>query len=345
MPRNDHELDYPFPDPPEPGQLITITDGVRWLRMPLPFALQHINLWLLEDGDAHAIVDTGVSSDQTQALWDEIIDGEPVNGRLSRVIVTHMHPDHVGMAGWLCDQYDLALSMTRAEYLMCRVLAADTGRAAPDEGIAFYRAAGFDDDAIGRYRQRFGGFGKAVSALPDSFHRLREGDRLDIGALQWRVITTSGHCPEHASLYCEAQNLLIAGDQLLPTISSNVSVWPTEPTADPLADWLASCRRLRDELPENVLVLPSHGKPFRGAHARLDALIEEHEQGLEKLLELCASPKRVLDTFPALFKGRISDGNLIMATGEAQAHLNYLVQRDALSVDRDATGVDWYRLA
>jgi glyoxylase-like metal-dependent hydrolase (beta-lactamase superfamily II) len=345
MPRDAPDFDYPFANAPAPGELVDIDDGVRWLRMPLPFVLQHINLWLLEDAGGHAIVDTGVSSDETQELWDRIIDAPPVDGRLSRVIVTHMHPDHVGMAGWLCDQYDLDLSMTRAEYLMCRVLAADTGRAAPDEGIAFYRAAGFDDDAIGRYRQRFGGFGKAVSALPDSFHRLREGDRLDIGALQWRIITTSGHCPEHASLYCESKNLLIAGDQLLPTISSNVSVWPTEPEADPLADWLAACRRLRQELPEDVLVLPSHGKPFRNAHERLDALIDEHEQGLDKLVELCESPKRVVDTFPALFRARISDGNLIMATGEARAHLNYLVQRDQVVVERDPSGVDWYRRA
>ena len=179
--------------------------------------------------------------------------------------------------------------------------------------------------------------------MPQAYHRLRDGDVLDIGERAWRIVTTSGHCPEHASLYCEADGLFIAGDQLLPTISSNVSVWPTEPEADPLGAWLDSCRRLQELLDDRVLVLPSHGKPFRGAPGRLQALIDEHEDNLDALIALCRRPQRALDTFDALFKSRITDGNLIMATGEAVAHLNYLVQRGRIARDTDDSGVHWYR--
>ena len=342
MPPHAEYLRYPDIDRPGPGDLIEIIPGVSWLRMPLPFMLNHINLWLLDDGDDVAIVDTGLPSKETHALWRGHLGDRPGTRNVSRVIVTHMHPDHTGNAGWLCKHYDAPLFMSRAEYLMCRVLAANTGKPAPAAGIDFYRGAGFDDDAMARYEKNFGGFGRAVYPMPDSFHRLQDRQLLTIGENEWRVITTSGHCPEHASLYCAEKNILIAGDQLLPTISSNVSVWPTEPDADPLGFWLDSCRKLLVEVPEDVLVLPAHGKPFRGGHDRLRALIAEHEEGLDKLLVLCAEPQRAVDTFSALFRSRITDSNLIMATGEALAHLNYLLLRGKLTTTRDDDGVLWY---
>ncbi|MEM7611889.1 MAG: MBL fold metallo-hydrolase [Pseudomonadota bacterium] len=339
MPATPEYMNYPLDGVPEPGSTLTVADGVQWLRMPLPFMLGHINLWLLDDHDSQlALIDSGLNSDETQAHWRSLLLGKQV----SRVIVTHMHPDHVGSAGWLCDEYDAPLSMSMAEYLMCRVLVADTGQPAPAAGVAFYRAAGFSGDALQKYQDRFGMFGKAVSTLPNAYHRLKHDDVLTIGASDWRVVTTSGHCPEHASLYNERDNLFIAGDQLLPTISSNVSVWPTEPEGDPLGFWLDSCRRLQRILDPEVLVLPSHGKPFTGAHGRLQALVDEHEDGLEKLRILCKTPQRAVDVFPALFKSKINDGNLIMATGEALAHLNYLKHREDIVRTIDDDGVHWY---
>ncbi|MEN7342028.1 MAG: MBL fold metallo-hydrolase [Pseudomonadota bacterium] len=338
MPATPDYMHYPIDGVPQTGERLPIADGIDWIRMPLPFLLGHINLWLLRDGDNTTIVDTGLNSKETQDIWLTLLGEKSVN----RVVVTHMHPDHVGSAGWLCREFDAPLLMSRAEYLMCRVLVADTGREAPAAGVAFYRAAGFNQESLDNYVSRFGGFGKAVSAMPDAYQRLMDEQTLSIGEGQWQVITTSGHCPEHASLYDAKRKLLIAGDQLLPTISSNVSVWPTEPDADPLGAWLSSCHHLKDVLDDDVLVLPSHGKPFTGAQGRLDALIEEHETGLAKLVELCREPKRAVDVFSALFKSRISDGNLIMATGESVAHLNYLLHRGAISRHRDDAGVDWY---
>ena len=196
-----------------------------------------------------------------------------------------------------------------------------------------------------RYIQMFGSFGKVVAPLPQSYRRIYEGMSLQIGPNKWQVITGRGHSLEHACLFCPELKVLISGDQILPTISPNVSVYPTEPAANPLADWFKSLHRLKKLLPEDVLVLPSHGKPFRGARIRLDELIEEHETGLRKLKKWCQKPARVVDVFPALFKSRISDSNLLMATGEAIAHINYLVRRGELVVETDEQGVNWYRSA
>jgi len=322
---------YEFDSTPEPGESLPIADGVHWLRMPLPFELAHINLWLLEDNDSWVIVDSGMRTEDTQILWKKTIaslmDAKP----LKHVVVTHLHPDHVGCAGWLVDEYDVDLWMTRDEYLLCRILVADRGRSAPEEGIRFYKGAGFPDDALGNYQKMFGMFGKYVAPLPEAYKRIKDGDQLMFAGHRWEIVVGRGHSPEHACLFDAERNLLISGDQILPTISSNVSVYPTEPEANPLRDWIQSLQMLKTRLPKDVLVLPSHGKPFRGVHARLDALINEH--------------LRAVDVFPALFKGRITKRNIIMATGESISHLNYLVEENKIRKEPDANGVTWYRQA
>ena len=319
--------------------------GVKWIRMPLPFALEWINLWLIDDGDGWVLVDTGIATEETRDHWRALFDGEMGGKPIKKVLITHMHPDHVGLAGWLTRKFDAPLYMSRLEYITCRMLVADTGREAPEAGTTFYRAAGWTDEQIALYETRFGGFGKAVSRLPDAYHRLSEGDRITIGGEAWRVIMGCGHSPEHACLYREADRLLISGDQVLPRISSNVSVFPTEPEGDPLEDWLSSCRRLIDAIPEDTLILPAHNEPFRGAHKRLDALITGHERGLSRLMSRLTEPKRAVDCFGALFARQIGDGDLSMATGEAIAHLNCLRGRGQVVRETDDAGVHWYRAA
>ena len=297
---------------------------------------------MLESGSSWTIVDTGVDVEETGKVWDETFSSAMDKRPVDRVIVTHMHPDHVGCAGKLCARTGARLWMTRDEYLLCRILVADTGRPAPDAGNNFYTAAGFTEDALHHYHKMFGFFGRYVSKLPESYKRLKAGDEIVIGEHRWKVIVGRGHSPEHACLYCEEQNLLISGDQLLPTISSNVSVFPTEPSANPLYDWITSLTELKGAIREDVLVLPAHGKPFRGAHDRLDCLISEHQDGLDALEALCAVPKRATDVFPALFRREINDNNLILATGEAIAHLNYLVVQGRIQVAADNKGINWY---
>jgi glyoxylase-like metal-dependent hydrolase (beta-lactamase superfamily II) len=294
---------------------------------------------MLRDGGGTAIVDTGINSGKSRDIWRAALSGRPV----TRVFVTHLHPDHVGCAGWLCDEYAVELWMPREEYLLCRILVADTGRIAPDVGVHFYNAAGFPSGALERYQEMFGMFGKFVAPLPESYCRLIDGAIVPIDGSNWEILVGKGHSPEHACLFNAERNLMISGDQLLPRISSNVSVYPTEPHGNPLKDWIESLGRLKDRLPEDVLVLPAHGRPFRGAHERLDALVEEHMNGLEKLLDLCDESQRAVDVFPALFKAKISDSNLIMATGESIAHLNYLLADGSVNVEADKDGVLWYR--
>ena len=351
-------LIYPCGEAPEPGTVREVAPGVLWLRMPLPFALNHINLWALADEDEHgpgwAIVDTGTKTPETLAAWRQLIapDGPlaatPQGARITRVLCTHMHPDHVGMAGWLTRKFQCRLWMTRLEYLTCRTLVADTGREAPVEAIRFYCQTGWSEEALDVYRTRFGGYGKYMHAMPDGFRRLSEGEVLRIGAHDWRVVVGRGHSPEHACFVSDALGVMISGDQVLPRISSNVSVFPTEPDANPLGEWIESIARLRATLSDALLVLPAHGEPFRGLHARLDRLAHGHDRGLERLRRsLAESPKRAIDVFGALFARPIgSTGDLLgMATGESLAHLNCLLAQGEAVVEADAQGVRWYRLA
>jgi len=334
---------YEFDFHPDIGQSMEVLPGIRWLRMPLPFMLGHINLWMLQDGERWTLVDTGLHTETTRDLWEIVLTKQLKSAGISRVLVTHLHPDHVGCAGWLTRRCEAPLWMSREEYLQCRVLVEDKGQTRPTHGIDFYTAAGFPEDAMESYEKSYGMFGSVVSVLPPSYRRLTDGMRFRIGEHEWRIVVGRGHSVEHACMFCEELNVIISGDQILPTISSNVSVYPSEPLANPLADWFDSLRMLKRFLPEDVLVLPAHGKPFRGAHVRLDQLITEHEVGLEKLFDICRQSARAIDTFDALFKSKINDGNLVMATGEAVAHLNYLQEKDLVYSWVDEDQVRWYQ--
>lgn len=337
------ELSYEFAERPESGAVMTIAPGLNWLRMPLPLALGHINLWLLGDGPGWTVVDTGIGTDECKDVWRKTFTNAMEGRPATRVLITHLHPDHSGCAGWLTERFAVELSMSREEYLLCRILAADTGKPAPEAGMHFYKGAGYSDDDLENYKKRFGTFGRLVSPLPESYRRIQDGDVIAIGDHEWQVIVGRGHSPEHVCLFCSELNVLISGDQILPTISSNISVHPTEPAANPLSDWMASLRDFKDRMPPDVLVLPAHGKPFRGVHARLDRLIHEHDHCLTELHDLCTEPKRAIDTFSVLFKGRVTASNLMFATGEAIAHLNYLLNAGRMTVKTDDDGVSWYQ--
>ncbi len=339
-----HGMRFPLGAGPEADQRVEVAPGIYWLRLPFPFGINHINIWLLEDGDGWTIVDTGFDRDSTRRVWenwfDLFLEGKPIK----RVIVTHMHPDHVGLAGWLVKRDDAKFYMSRTDYLLCRAMAGDTGKKAPDEGVRFYRAAGFDDAALARYRERFGMFGELIHPLPQSFERLRQDQEIQIGNYRWRVEIGCGHTPEHVCLFAVDANIVIAGDQILPKISSNVSLFPTEPYANPLQDWIDSCHRLQQVLPEDALVLPAHNDVFLGVRPRLQSLIDGHENALARLAALCDTPRRAVDTevFSVLFKRPINADNLFMATGESLAHLMCLVHRGVLEQQFDQYDVAWF---
>ncbi|HYE27025.1 MAG TPA: MBL fold metallo-hydrolase [Allosphingosinicella sp.] len=329
---------------PGQGEIIELAHGIGWARLPIPGSLRHINIWLLDDGDGVAVVDTGLDIAPCREAWRALFEGPLAGQRISRVICTHFHPDHLGLAGWLTDRFDVALWMTRGEWLFGRMLVSDVRDAPPPEAKAHWRAAGWDESRIEAEASKgWGRFSSVVSPIPVGYVRIQEEDKLAIAGGTWRVLIGSGHSPEHACLIDYKSGLMIAGDQVLPRITSNVSLSLSEPEADPLGEWLASIEKIKG-LPDNLLVLPSHGEPFLGLHARLDALARGHRDRLDALHARLDTPRRAVDCFAILFARQIEDGMYGLATGEALAHLRRLeVERRAVREVRD--GVWWYRAA
>ena len=318
-------LDFPVAAAPEAGAVVPIAPGVSWLRMPLPFALNHINLWLLDDGPAWAIVDCGYAMPDTTALWERIfaegLDGKPVG----RIIVTHYHPDHIGLAGWLAERWQAQLWITEKEWLHARMM---TGEAAADYTQAarqFALRAGLGETDSDLFARRHSSYRRGVPSVPASYRRIGEGSTIQIGGREWRVIIGEGHAPELACLYCEETGVLIAGDQILPRISPNVSVPPHEPQGDPLARFLRSLAKIRTALPPETLVLPSHNLPFRGVHERIDELTLHHEERCAEVIEACRRPASAIELVPVLFRRHLDQHQTAFALGETVAHLHYLI--------------------
>jgi glyoxylase-like metal-dependent hydrolase (beta-lactamase superfamily II) len=311
---------YPHEDPPAAGTTVSVAPGVEWLRMPLPFALDHINLWLLEDGEGWTAVDTGIALDAVRAAWQTALSGR----KLKRQIVTHFHPDHLGLAAWLEAETGAPLAMTLGEYTVAQLVAHQVAPFDIATMAGFFRRHGLDADRIAALEQRGNVYRRNVPAIPATYQRLIDGDVLAIGGREWRVIVGHGHAPEHASLYCEELRMLISGDMLLPRISTNVSAFAASADCDALGLFLESIEALR-ALPADTLVLPSHGRPFRGLHARVDELVAHHAARCEDLLAACDTPQSAAELIPVLFPRELSDAHQTMfAMGEAIAHLTHL---------------------
>lgn len=338
-------LSYPFDNRPNPGELIEVGPGIFWVRMPLPISLNHINLWMLEEQDGWTLVDTGMATEDTKTLWEEIFSTHLNSKPVKQVIVTHMHFDHLGLAGWLVEKWGATLCMSRTEYLSSRVIINEIKSDPPEATVAFFRAAGVEESILDEFKLRFNNRSDFVSPLPSHYKRLTDNQVLQIGSLQWTVIIVEGHSPEHICLHCKSLNIMIAGDQILPRISPNISVRPDEPRANPLHNFLRSCESLKNRLNKDVLILPSHGDPFYGVHLRLQDMINEHKKGLQDLLEFCSQPRSVAEVFPILFKSKINIGNMVIAVGEAVANLNYLVSSKELAVDVGSDGIARYKQA
>jgi glyoxylase-like metal-dependent hydrolase (beta-lactamase superfamily II) len=336
-------LEFPFADTPAPGTVTEVASGVYWLRMRLPFALDHINLWLLRDGESWTAVDTGLSNDETRDNWLRVLAGGDITGAISRIIVTHYHPDHMGNAGWLTRRLNVPMWTSESEYLSAHANYSDTAGNNSQAVARLFADHGLDAPRVAAIAGRGNGYRKIISEPPDRYVRMLDGDEVAIGANTWRVMTGYGHAPEHSALYCASLGVLISGDMLLPKISTNVSVWPFEPLGDPLKLFLRSIDRFR-ELPEDTLVLPSHGLPFKGAHLRVDMLHKHHEERLADVRNACAMPRTAADLLPVLFRRELDTHQLFFAMGESIAHLHNLWYRNELErVEDSADGV--YRFA
>jgi glyoxylase-like metal-dependent hydrolase (beta-lactamase superfamily II) len=342
------ELEYPWGDAlPETGSVLEVAPGLLWLRMGLPFALNHINLWLLEDdveteaGMVHGwtVVDTGISSDGTRAAWERIFAEQLRGLPIVRVLVTHCHPDHVGLAEWLCQRWDAPLWMTAGEYSFARMMSAALPGVEGTAMVPHFRRHGLlDPDMLEQLGARRRQYANLVPAVPQAYRRMQHGQTVRIGGSGWQVITGFGHSPEHAALYSPERRILIAGDMVLPRISTNVSVFAIEPEASPVQEYLDSLARFAP-LPEDTLVLPSHGKPFRGLHTRIRQLHEHHAARLNEVMEACAKPCSAADILPVMFPRQLDAHQISFAMGEALAHLHKLWFDGRLSRRMDEDGV------
>lgn len=318
-------LDYPHGEPPPAGGATEVAPGVLWLRMPLPFALDHINLWLLADGDGWTLVDCGYGGDVTRELWERhfatTLEGRPIR----RIIATHYHPDHLGNAEWLATRFGCRVAMTPTEFLTAHAMAGQHSGYALSGTIAFLRRHGLSEAHIAALAARGNQYLRGVPTLPLLFDRLQDGDMVRIGERRWRILVGHGHSPEHASLACIDDGLLISGDMLLPRISTNVSVWAVEPDADPVRRFLDSLTQF-ESLPPQTLVLPSHGLPFRGIALRGAELRGHHAARLDELEAALRSngPSSAASILPVLFRRELDLQQRFFAMGEAIAHLNYL---------------------
>jgi glyoxylase-like metal-dependent hydrolase (beta-lactamase superfamily II) len=355
----EHQLSYPFGDTlPETGTTLELLPGIRWVRMALPFALDHINLWLLRDQldgpegkrDGWTIVDCGISNAGTQAAWEQVFANELGGLPVLRVIVTHLHPDHVGLASWLTKKWstpdhECRLWMSATDFNAARMASsatAGTGVISP----TFAASHGITDaETLEKLDGRSGHYADLVPEVPNRYRRLIGGDVVRIGGHDWVCHTGYGHAPEHISLHSASQGVLISGDMVLPRISTNVGVSESEPEGNPLLRYLESVERMR-ALPADTLVLPSHGKPFRGLHTRIDQLKSHHDDRFAEVLQACAeAPHSAADMLMVLFKRKLDLHQTTFAMGESIAHLNALWLANKLSRKLGSDGVYRFSMA
>ena len=330
---------HPWAEPPAPGECVEIADGVLWIRLPLPMALNHVNVYALDDGDGWTVVDTGLSSKKTRAIWQALMAG-PLDGKpVARIVVTHHHPDHVGNAGWFQSKHGAELVASRTTWLFARMLTLDVQESWPKETLDYYRSTGMDPDVLAsRMAERPYNFADTVYPMPLGFIRIKQGDLIRMGGRDWDIHMGNGHAPEHATFWSRDDNLVLTGDQILDPISSNLGVYATEPMADPVADWLEACERLQPLARPDHLVLGGHKLPFTGLPVRIRQLIDNHHVALERLLNDLDRPKAAAECFAPLFTRPIRSGEYGLALVEAVAHMNHLYHIGAVNRTRRADG-------
>lgn len=334
----------PF-EAPKTGEVIEVAQGVFWARMPLPIALNHVNVYILDDGDGWTVVDTGVDTQTSRRVWSQLLEGPLSAKPVTRVIITHHHLDHVGLAGWFANTHGAELVMTRTAYLMARMLQLDVQEAATPEMIAFWRSCGMAPDVLDtRQSERPFNTADAVGPLPLGYTRIQDGDDISIGGRFWDVRCGDGHAPEHATFWSRDHELVLGGDQLLGSISPNLGVTATEPFADPVGEWMQSCAKFQDHARDSQLVLTGHKLPYTGLPARLGQLISNHHSALERLLIFLTTPQSACECFVPLFKREIKGGEYGLAMVEAMAHCVHLYHNGLVTrSQRDDGAIAWQR--
>jgi glyoxylase-like metal-dependent hydrolase (beta-lactamase superfamily II) len=336
----DRGLTFPFAEPPAPGDMIEVAPGVLWARIALPFRLDHVNIFFIEDGEGWAVLDTGINNEATRAAWESLVGR--LGGRpLTRLIVTHFHPDHIGLAGWLAERFDLPLFTSQTAYLGCWNISLSPGALDAEPYRLFYERNGLDANTTKLVSTQGHGYLRMVVPLPPTFTRVVAGDVIKIGGRSFSVLTGDGHAPEQIMLYCAEDQLFLAADQVLAKISPNVSVWAVDPYGDPLGLFLRSLKALQTDMPNDVLVLPGHQLPFYGLHQRASELVAHHEERCAMIASACTKgPKSAADLVPVIFHRALDPHQMSFAFSEVLAHLNYMVREGELTLLRERDGID-----
>ncbi len=323
-----NSIRFPVPDVPASGTAKEVGDGVLWLRFPLPFPLDHVNVYAVHDPDGWTVFDTGIDSRLTREIWSDVLSG-PLKGKpVRRVVMTHHHPDHVGLVGWFKSEFGSEIWSTRVAWLTARMLTLDVEPSHTRESLEFLRRGGTPETIMeARTRSAPFNFADYVHPIPVGFRRIVDGEVVQLGGRRWTVRIGGGHAPEHATFWCKEAGLILGGDQFLADISPNIGVYPTEPEADPLSDWLTSCTRFHEFADNSALVLSGHKVPYRGLSVRLDQLIDNHRSALTRLRVAAVSPKTAAECMEVLFKRQIKESEFGLALVEAIAHFNYLYRR------------------
>jgi glyoxylase-like metal-dependent hydrolase (beta-lactamase superfamily II) len=318
-----------------------IAPGILWVRVPLPFRLDHINVYLIDDGDGWAILDTGLGNDATRALWEALAQGPLAGRRLTRLIVTHHHPDHIGLAGWLCERFELPMLTSETSYLFCQNVSLSPGALDAKPYRDFYLRHGVDEAITNRVATQGHGYLRMVSGLPPTFERLVAGDTLKIGGRSFDVLTGDGHSPEQVMLYCRTDHIFLAADQVLAKITPNISVWAVNPKDDPLGLYIRSLNAIKARLPADALVLPGHQLPFYGLHTRADELIAHHAMRCALIAEACRTTSHAAaELVPVLFPRQLDPHQLSFAFSETLAHVNFMLRRGELAWTEVEGGVE-----
>jgi glyoxylase-like metal-dependent hydrolase (beta-lactamase superfamily II) len=343
-PSPDHTLLHPFPMPPPPGETIEVAPGILWLRLPLPFRLNHVNVYLIEDGDGYALLDTGIDDEPTRAIWTRLLAGLLGERPLTRIIVTHYHPDHVGAAAWLADRCGLRLEMSETEYLSSLVLNLDPGALEAQPYRRFYERNGLAHDTTDRVVTQGHGYLRMISGIPPTFRRLVAGERIMLGHRTFEVMTGGGHALEQIMLYCAEDRIFLSADQVLARISPNVSVSARDPEGDPLGIYLRSLREILAAVPADVLVLPGHDLPFTGLHQRIDEMHDHHAERCDRIAVACReAPLSTAELIPVLFRPNLDPHQIGFAFAEAMAHVNFMLRRARLVREVGPDGIDRFR--
>ncbi len=336
-------LDYPYSKRPPNGEVLEVSPNLYWLRMPLPIALNHINLWLLEGKNGWTIIDSGMANDESKDIWINLFETIFKGKALEDLLITHMHLDHSGLAGWLSDYWEVDPHFTEKEYQETQLLSKGIEKSQEFIALDFYKSCGYDDASIKRYLERVTYRKTLVTPINRNYKKIKNNEIITLGDNEWEVVIANGHSPEHACLYSKENNIFICGDVILPRITPNISVRPFHADSNPLDDWINSLKNIKKRIPDDALILPSHGYPYYGAHKRIDSIIEDHMEKLESLYAFCNQSKNVIEVFPALFANKINENALILAVGESLAHLNYLIGEGRMEMKKNNDGINYYK--